>query len=51
MGPSETTILVFRVNSDGERNIGKAKPSEIFYCECTQRVHVEDEEIHKELIC
>jgi len=50
-GPSENMILVFRVNPDGSRSPRKAKPEEIFFCECTQKVHIDDKELHEELLC
>lgn len=51
VGPSETTVLVFRVSPDGMREVGNAEPDEVFYCSCTQRVHLDDRDIHNEVIC
>jgi hypothetical protein len=53
-GPKEqpSKILVFRIEPDGaRRKVDAVGPSEIFYCHCTQRVHVEDQEIHDEEVC
>ena len=46
-GPSDNMVLVFRVHPDGSRKAGPAAPEEVFYCACTQRVHVDDREAHK----
>lgn len=48
-GPSDNMVLVFRVSSDGSRKVGQVGPEEVFYCACTQRVHVEDRDAHKEI--
>lgn len=50
-GPKENMILVFRVNPDGTRTVGEVEPEEVFYCECTQKVHLDDEELHEEKLC
>ena len=50
-GPSDNMTLVFRVLSDGSRNPQRAGPEEVFFCECTQKVHNDDRKLHKELLC
>jgi hypothetical protein len=50
-GPSENMTLVFRVREDGSRVVSVTNPQEIFFCECTQKVHIDDEELHKEFLC
>lgn len=51
VGPTETTVLVFRIDNSGNRKVAKVNPEEIFYCECTQRVHIDDKDVHREFIC
>lgn len=51
VGPSDNMVLVFRVNQDGTRTPRNVSPKEVFFCECTQKVHNDDKKLHEELLC